>query len=124
MRNHLGRGRIHWYVSLKRRTIRGWWLGITIGPEGPSCCWLLLKLEGGRRGRRADGSDIDTLSGQNLIEFFELEARNVTFEQGLALGELVLNALSVSPRGQCLAVPVFLVTGSARRCAGCTSWVL
>jgi len=66
------------------------------------------------------GGDLDALADENVIKLFELKARVMTPEKGLALGNLLLNALGVSTGCEGLAMSVLLVadgTGCSARCA-------
>jgi hypothetical protein len=45
-------------------------------------------------------------------------------EQGLALGDLLLDALCVAAGGECLAMPVLLMAGGAGGGASGASWML
>jgi len=94
------------------------------GWSGPiSSRWRLLKLErgDGAGDLGVDHGDVEALAEQDLLELIELKTGNMAFEKRLALGNLVLNTLSVATRGQRLSVPVLLVAGDAGGGAGSTS---
>ena len=64
--------------------------------------------------------DLDPLPDEDVIKLFELKTGVVTFEKGLALGNLLLNAFSVSTGCEGLAMSVLLMadgTGCSARCA-------
>ncbi len=91
---------------------------------------------GGALGRRRGGlwaegpdavdglGDVDALAGADVIEIVEDEAGVVALEEGLALGDLELEALCVAARRQRAAVAVLLVAGGAGGGAGGAARVL
>lgn len=87
---------------------------------GPRKSRRLLELERRRQRRGRHHRHLDALSSTDLIELVEVKARNMALEKGLALGDLVLDALSVAAGGECLAVAVFLVAWGAR-CGACST---
>lgn len=118
-------GRDH-AVRVRRHHVRiVSWLGGRgrSGPEGVGGGGL-LELETGRRGGRVDRADVDALARTDFVQLVELKPWDMALEQGLTLRYLVLDALGVPPRGQCLAVAVLLVARCARRRTRCASWML
>jgi hypothetical protein len=68
------------------------------------------------------GLELDALGGEDVVERVEREAGDVAAEEGVALEQLVLDALGVAARGERLPMAVLLVAdgagGGARRAAG------
>jgi hypothetical protein len=98
-------------------TLGGWrWLR-TIRPEGEwsAGAWL------GKRKLIEVWGYFDALSGQSLIEIVEVETRDVTLQESIALEELLLDPLGMAPGNQCLPVPVLLMAGCSSRSASRTS---
>ena len=88
---------------------------------GPIGCGGMLELEVGVvQICGLGGGDLDALPDEDVIKLVELKTGVMTLEEGLALGNLLLNALSVSTGCEGLAMSVLLMaygTGCGARCA-------
>lgn len=80
------------------------------------------KLEGG--GNRSHiRLNFDPLTNEDLVQAFQIKARNTAFKDGIALSEFLFEMFGVTAKSERLAVPVLLMTRSARGCASGASWV-
>jgi hypothetical protein len=70
------------------------------------------ELEGGRD-RRTIGLDLDAFTDEDLIQVVYVKARDTSFEEGIALGELVFEMFCVATRGESLTMPILLVAGGS-----------
>jgi hypothetical protein len=62
---------------------------------------------------RADDSNVNALSGEDVIEVAKVKSGNVSFEKSITLSELVFDTLSVTPGSQGLPMPILLMARSA-----------
>ena len=85
--------------------------------------WTCGELEGSGN-RRSTVLDLDALTGEDFIQIILIEVRDMAFEKGNALGELMLEMFAVATEGERLTMPVFLLAGSASGCASGASGML
>jgi hypothetical protein len=82
------------------------------------------RVHGRECGRWAQWPDLYVLPIDNLIQVLFHEARDLAFNEGLTLCQLLLETFGVASGSQCLSVPVLLVALCSGGVAGCTSWML
>lgn len=76
-----------------------------------------LKLITGSWGGRGDGSHIDSLANEEVVNLIQVEIGEMALEERLALRELELDAFGITSWGEGLSMAVLLVTSRSRGCA-------